>query len=112
MAIDLVDWLAVFGISLDDVSRFQVFFPSLADSRVRHAGLSPGTLLFLGSMTSRKQVFRRRSLPSVSGSHLVRDAVSIRHLAGCEEVVPLPEDWISRRARVSRSASRERRESA
>lgn len=25
----LVDWLAVFGISLDDVSRFQVFFPSL-----------------------------------------------------------------------------------
>jgi len=25
----LVDWLALFGISLDDVSRFQVFFPSL-----------------------------------------------------------------------------------
>src|SRR5258706_5335505 len=34
----LVDWLALFGMSLDDVSRFQVFFPALRtvvlDSRV------------------------------------------------------------------------------
>ena len=36
----LVDWLDVFGISLDDVSRFQVFFPSLRtaelDTRIYH----------------------------------------------------------------------------
>lgn len=36
----LVDWLAVFGISLDDVSRFQVFFPSPRtvelDTRIYH----------------------------------------------------------------------------
>ena len=36
----LVDWLALFGISLDDVSRFQVLFPSLRtvelDTRVYH----------------------------------------------------------------------------
>lgn len=36
----LVDWLSVFGISLDDVSRFQVFFPSLRtvelDARAYH----------------------------------------------------------------------------
>jgi hypothetical protein len=37
----LVDWLALFGISLDHVSRFQVLFPSVRtvalDSRVYHA---------------------------------------------------------------------------
>src|ERR1700692_4551441 len=36
----LVDWLALFGISLDDVSRFQVFFPSVRtvelDTRIYH----------------------------------------------------------------------------
>ena len=36
----LVDWLALFGISLDDVSRFQVLFPSLRtvelDARAYH----------------------------------------------------------------------------
>ncbi len=37
----LVDWFALFGVSLDNVSRFQVFFPSLRtveiDPRIYHA---------------------------------------------------------------------------
>jgi hypothetical protein len=73
----LVDWLALFGISLDDASRFQLFFPSLRTVELDARAYGLDTVI-PGFMTSRKWTFQRRSLPSASGSALVHRAGSIR----------------------------------
>ena len=88
----LVDWFALFGVSLEMCRGFKCSFHRSGPSRstqgsIMHRLRSPGC------MTSKKQTFRRHSLPSASGSRLARGARPVPSLAAREDL-PLREDWI------------------